>query len=286
MAIQTRSGKVQPNNKLPPKQHHRPAIEVVMSEGDKLLMKLCIKLLKESSPRGLTIKEMAQSILNDSNMGSDYDKIRSICKSSTVLSTKLNSFYRRCHPDEGVSSQQDKENCPIVRQQCPDVPNRLLYKYSGETEMVRPVINGPLSPPQTEHDPIPDTQEQQEDKGAMMPRLPSPSPPPAHYKLRKVIKKTPHAYTPPQRRKSRTNDLATNESTTNGTVTISSIKSEFSEVISTTINSADFANPYYDTNPTILPIIPPTSTSWILDDLDDVKSPELVSLDDLDQLLA
>lgn len=223
----------------------------VTISNDEELINSCIELLKEYHPSGLTIKQMAEKLLTNKN---------ALCRSSTVLSTKLNSYYRRCD-----------DNCPIIRLQCPDVPNRLMYKYNDGKSR-------PLSPPPTENDPKEDLPKAKPVADYIQRPISPPSPPganssssnstPTHnYSLRKVIKKTPHAFTPPARRASTTSTASKNNKATAALAELR--KNE--------------TNPYYDL---IYPNIDVNAWSWINDEkLENINSPENVSIDDLDELL-
>lgn len=230
----------------------------VTISNDEELINSCIELLKEYHPSGLTIKQMAEKLLTNRN---------ALCRSSTVLSTKLNSYYRRCD-----------ENCPIIRLQCPDVPNRLMYKYNDGKSR-------PLSPPPTENDPKDDLPKAKAVADYIQRPISPPSPPgannnsssssnstPTHnYSLRKVIKKTPHAFTPPTRRSSTTSTASKNNNNNNKTAAaLADLRK-------------NETNPYYDL---IYPNIDVNSWSWINDEtLENINSPENVSIDDLDDLL-
>ncbi|KAA8902533.1 hypothetical protein TRICI_005894 [Trichomonascus ciferrii] len=239
----------------------------VTISNDEELINSCIELLKEYHPSGLTIKQMAEKLLTNKN---------ALCRSSTVLSTKLNSYYRRCD-----------ESCPIIRLQCPDVPNRLMYKYNDGKSR-------PLSPPPTENDPKDDLPSKNNKSVADYIQRPisPPSPPgsttggsqsssssssgytPTHnYSLRKVIKKTPHAFTPPTRRSSTAAaSTASKNNNANNKATAALAELRKNET-----------NPYYDL---IYPNIDVNSWSWINDEtLENINSPENVSIDDLDELL-
>lgn len=251
----------------------------VTISNDEELINSCIELLKEHHPNGLTIKQMAQKLMIHKS---------TLCRSSTVLSTKLNSYYRRCD-----------ENCPIIRLQCPDVPNRLMYKYNDGKSMIKK--SQPLSPPPTENDPKEDIIK---DKlvGEYIERPISPPSPPSNtanntpttttttaagpkhnYSLRKVIKKTPHAFTPPSSSRKNSNAAATKGNSNKLDSAIedfnkrSSSKNEITPAPATN-------NPYYDMiNPSVNLV---DSWAWINDEkMENIKSPENITLDDLDELL-
>ncbi|CAN6614417.1 hypothetical protein TRVA0_005S04060 [Trichomonascus vanleenenianus] len=225
---------------------------------DDELMQLCIQLLKDNYPRGLTIKEMSAKLYLP-------DPIKQLCKSSTVLSTKLNSFYRRCHPD-AINSNPKK--CPITRLTCPDTPNRLMYRYVKEEEEENSPER-PISPP-------PEEQIEQklcEDKEAAA------TTPPPHkpYQLRKVIKKTPHAFIPPSRRNSSNHQAKKAQALDELKAKEDRRRLEEQQRLEEQARE----NPYYDKSFTLSV---GDAEEWLQDEVDQ-QSPEALSVQELDLLL-
>lgn len=100
-----------------------------------LLVSLCIKVLKNSSPKGMTTKELAAAL--------DYEQTEGFNGiSSSILSSKLNAVFRRMHNDSPRPSQEQLTNLPLTRNPSSDVPRRLVYRYTPpETTTNSDIIN-------------------------------------------------------------------------------------------------------------------------------------------------
>uniref|UniRef100_A0A060T2M1 ARAD1A02552p n=1 Tax=Blastobotrys adeninivorans TaxID=409370 RepID=A0A060T2M1_BLAAD len=242
-----------------------------MISSDEELMGVCVQLLKDHYPKGLTIKQMAQ-LLEEENQPA-----MAFCRSSTILSTKLNSWYRRF-----------TSSCPIARIQSPDTPNRLLYKY---------VVDLPTpehsDDDEKERDKLDSKQVSvDDDESARSERRGSESDDALDgkngagdlvkgYNLRRVIKKTPKAFTPPPRRKSSHTDTPNNDHKNHNNNDLK---------VAQVLADREF-NPYFD--PIHNDFFQKAAgsavafTSWWIDDeeLDHISNPEDMTLDDLDAYL-
>lgn len=92
-------------------------------EQTALLVKLCVKVLKNAAPRGMTTKELAAALEYEQTKG--FNGI-----SSSILSSKLNAVFRRVHSDSPRPSQKQLANLPLTRNPSTDVPRRLVYRYT------------------------------------------------------------------------------------------------------------------------------------------------------------
>lgn len=275
--------------------------------GDRLLLKLCVETLKDVYPKGVTIKELANI------MTQRHKELIYLFKCSTILSTKLNAFYRRCHPDD---PRQAKDSmmalCPILRIQSDEAPRRLLYKYASIEDLIAQK-NSKLVGRRTARvvSPPPDDSSNNvssDEEGTSEPLITTrsrpinqPTPPaedndvkPSPYQLRKVIKRTPHAYSPMIRRKS-----SSHSSPPSPGPRPTSVPADVASKPSATqpgLPKDLGANPYYDNN---APLFPQeggyldyqshdslSTTSWIWADgmSLDLRSPESISLDDLNDM--
>lgn len=276
--------------------------------GDKLLLELCVETLKDVHPKGVTIKELANIM-----MQRHKDHIY-LFKCSTILSTKLNAFYRRCHPDDPRHAKHSMMAlCPISRVQSEEPPRRLLYRYTSVEELIAQK-NAKLAKsfskaPGLDAKVIIKSSSDSEDEFENDKRLRRPInrlTPPAEgddndvksspYQLRRFIKRTPHAYSPVSRRKSRHSSPSLT-SPPPQTVKSSSTTS-CSELDKDSFPTDIGKNPYYDSGVPLyafssmdshnaLPSKDDVSTcSWMWPDMmtEDVKSPESISLDDLNAL--
>lgn len=190
---------------------HQPAQQKQHTEdNNKAIIDYSIAVLKEKYPSSLTIKELNTQLLAKYK----HTKIQTLLKTSTILSTKLNAFYRKCQAlsTEVMTAGELPERfrvCPIVRDATPD-GKRLVYKYTFSLDDVPkeelqalpsiPIMSprsSPASPRPIEDDDdnaeINNTDEFKSDlaKPDMVMRHSPESP----YHLRRVIKKTPHAFT-------------------------------------------------------------------------------------------
>lgn len=92
-------------------------------EQTALLVKLCVKVLRNAAPRGMTTKELAAALDHEQTKG--FNGI-----SSSILSSKLNAVFRRVHSDSPRPSQKQLASLPLTRNPSTDVPRRLVYRYT------------------------------------------------------------------------------------------------------------------------------------------------------------
>jgi hypothetical protein len=268
--------------------------------GDKLLLQLCVETLKDVHPKGATIKELANIM-----MQRHKDHIY-LFKCSTILSTKLNAFYRRCHPDDPRHAKDSMMAlCPISRVQSEEPPRRLLYRYTSIEELIAqknarlvgiPAVKRAVDAKvviKTSSDSEEEDFDQDDRLRRPINRLTPPAEDdddqqdakPSPYQLRRFIKRTPHAFNPVARRKSQQQSLQ-----------VLSPPPSLPE--STSSSPTDLGkNPYYDNTVSLFsvadvgyfdyPSQDNNSTSlWMWDDTmtEDIKSPESITLDDLNNL--
>lgn len=253
------------------------------SPTDQFIIQSSLKVLKQKYPLGLTIKE-----LNEALIEAHHAEIQTVLKSSTILSTKLNAFYRKCQNLPDTSSDDDDSNnddqsdskpmptrfkiCPMIRQTAGDNSKRLVYKYCEtfsdippeELQQALPSIpimspKSPLSPPHSD-----DSDVDESLVSRLTERLPhsdsSPSASTSPYHLRRVIKKTVHAFVPPaiKRRSSSSASAASKRPRTisnNGLTTIPSTPTKKTDFLSKGVNL------YYDFAESPLGIVTSTSSS-------------------------
>lgn len=199
--------------------------ELYQSPADQFIISSSLEILKNAHPSGLTIKE-----LNESLISTHKQDIQGILKSSTILSTKLNAFYRKCQnlPSDYQLSQDSLPHrfkiCPLIRQNAADNSKRLVYKYckslddipQEELAMSLPSIpimspKSPLSPPRSDDADLDENENETlasrlsdrlspESPSSTTTTTPAPAtttPYTSPYHLRRVIKKTAHAFVPP-----------------------------------------------------------------------------------------
>jgi hypothetical protein len=174
-------------------QHQQAQQKHQAEDINKTIIDYSIAVLKQEYPKSLTIKELNTALL------AKYKRAKILLKTSTILSTKLNAFYRKCQtlPTQVTSEGELPERfrvCPIVRDATPD-GKRLVYKYTVSLQDVPerelqalpsiPIMS-PKSSPEDDEDEHSSTDEKSDDAR---------SSPDSPYHLRRVIKKTPHAFT-------------------------------------------------------------------------------------------
>ncbi|KAF5094859.1 hypothetical protein D0Z00_003359 [Geotrichum galactomycetum] len=160
-------------------------------DTNKTIIDYSIAVLKQEYPNSLTIKELNTALL------AKYKRAKILLKTSTILSTKLNAFYRKCQtlPTQVTSEGELPERfrvCPIVRDATPD-GKRLVYKYTVSLQDVperelQALPSIPIMSPKS-------SPEDDEDEHSSTDENDARSSPDSPYQLRRVIKKTPHAFT-------------------------------------------------------------------------------------------
>lgn len=294
--------------------------QLYQSPSDHFIISSSLQILKDAHPKGLTIKE-----LNEELLAAHKKDIQSLLKSSTILSTKLNAFYRKCqnlppdfqdnNSDNNIIQNANPELpmrfrvCPMVRQHAPDNSKRLVYKYTNTVQDIPhqeldtttlpniPIMSpkSPLSPLRSEEDSSDEATPVPRDR--LSPESSSASSSPYH--LRRVIKKTAHAFVPPsiKRRSS-----SSTSSSAKRPRTLSSSPSKQS-LVAPDYEELGGVNPYYDFPASPLVSTQPNTTStthqpepclvappalsdevdWF-SNTDDLVSPQLFSVDDLDSM--
>lgn len=110
---------------------------VTPADQNAILVQLCVKVLKNIAPNGMTTKELAAELDKEVDQPG-FDGI-----SSSILSSKLNAVFRRVHNDSPNPTQDQLAELPLTRAQSADVPRRLVYKY---TPPVKGVTAGSVTP--------------------------------------------------------------------------------------------------------------------------------------------
>lgn len=100
-------------------------------DNSALLVQLCVKVLKRTSPEGMTTKELAAEL--DKEVAPGFDGI-----SSSILSSKLNAVFRRSHNDSHNPSNEQLSELPLTRSQSSEIPRRLVYRYSPPVSTTQP----------------------------------------------------------------------------------------------------------------------------------------------------
>lgn len=270
---------------------HQPAQQKQHTEdNNKAIIDYSIAVLKEKYPSSLTIKELNTLLLAKYK----HTKIQTLLKTSTILSTKLNAFYRKCQalPTEVMTAGELPERfraCPIVRDATPD-GKRLVYKYTFSLDDVPkeelqalpsiPIMSprsSPASPRQIEDD---DNNAENNSTDEFKSDLVKPDvvmrhSPESPYHLRRVIKKTPHAFTTQSAKRRLSSD--------NGTNNASSIQAKKPRTaLSLPLNET---NLYYEpAMGVVAPRLEADSADWFssVDEFD--MTNEQISMEDLDSM--
>lgn len=253
-------------------QHQQSQQKHQSEDTNKTIIDYSIAVLKEEYPNSLTIKELNTALL------AKYKRAKILLKTSTILSTKLNAFYRKCQtlPTQVTSEDELPERfrvCPIVRDATPD-GKRLVYKYTFSLKDVPerelqalpsiPIMS-PKSSPEDDEDEHSSTDEKSDD---------SRSSPESPYHLRPVIKKTPHAFTtqPAKRR------LSAESSSSS-----SAKKPRVASVLPTSETNL-YYGPAVGAAVAVSPLLAPERADWFssVDEFD--LTNELISMEDLDAM--
>lgn len=111
-----------------PSSHERPS-EAELAEKaaqDQRLAEACVELLRSRHPTGLSTREISEQLPS---------QLQPFFKTSSILSTKLNSFFRRFYDAEGVPLMYNSPVlCPLTRYVSELPPKRLVYRFVGEDE--------------------------------------------------------------------------------------------------------------------------------------------------------
>lgn len=295
--------------------------ELYQSPADNLIISSSIDILKEAYPTGLTIKELHEALL-----AAHKKDIQPILKSSTILSTKLNAFYRKCQnlpataaaPATATDSDDNLpprfKVCPIVRQNATDNSKRLVYKYCKSLDDVPaedlanplpsiPIMSpkSPLSPTHSDDADVDDSLVSRLNERLSPPESSSP------YHLRRVIKKTAHAFVPPSiKRRSSSSSSASAVPTKRPRTLSHGVTSSSSKPSPVALDYQELGgvNPYYDFPD--MPVLPnpaprspeaaaeetqtlpkpdpaPEQLDWF-NNVDEFAPPELLTMDDLDSM--
>lgn len=226
---------------------------------DDMLLNTIVAILRNVYPRELSAKEIYTEL-----EAAGEKEVLENCKSAVILSTKLNSYWRRYHL---FSSDADRATilnqlgkCPISRSNTVSSDNRkrLAFKWLSEddrqircdkeieardgTTTVLKVEQpaGSVTPPYYHNEePDTDTLETTGDNDAPAHTVKTHSPPPSPpYQLRKTIKRTPNAFVGAvSRQKSGTPESS-------GVPAINPSKVKKSSKYKQTVPPG--ANPYYD----------------------------------------
>lgn len=94
-------------------------------DPNRVLIRLCSDVLRECHPRGMTTRELAAAL---DDIGPGTPGFKSI--SSSVLSSKLNAFFRRYHSDSPEPSSAQLVELPLTRAVSTDQPKRLVYTWT------------------------------------------------------------------------------------------------------------------------------------------------------------
>lgn len=125
------------------------------ADPNRVLISLCSEVLRDSHPRGMTTRDLAAAL---DRIGPGTPGFKSI--SSSVLSSKLNAFFRRYHSDSPNPTSSQLAELPLTREVSTDQPKRLVYTWtppqdedqgqsstpSSDAEAETPEVETPLTP--------------------------------------------------------------------------------------------------------------------------------------------
>lgn len=285
--------------------------DLYQSPADSFIMSSSIDILKEAYPTGLTIKEIHMALL-----AAHKKDIQSILKSSTILSTKLNAFYRKCQNLPATPATTDDslpprfKVCPIVRQTASDNSKRLVYKYCKSLDdvptedLANPLPSIPIMSPKSPLSPTHSDDADVDDSlvTRLNDRLSPESTSPYH--LRRVIKKTAHAFVPPSiKRRSSSSSSASAVPAKRPRTLSHGVTSSKPSPVALDYQELGGVNPYYDFPD--MPVLPnpaprsqetaqepqtlpkpdpaPEQLDWF-SNVDEFAPPELFTMDDLDSM--
>lgn len=281
-----------------------PPHDSQLQSPDDMLLDAIIAVLQTAHPAELSTKQIYDGLLKDSPDAAEN------CKTALILSTKLNSYWRRYHMPP-VNAKVDEssilrciDRCPLARSSVSvDGRKKLVFKFlspddrkdlcakrldamSQPSPMSHQSVPGSVTPPYHINDKEPenvfnnndnnnDQKEPSPSHSVAIGNSPPPSPP---YQLRKVIKRTPNAFVgPTSKRKSSPPATSGLGVVKDSSSTTSSSRSKFKQSV------PPGANLYYDHQSfsSLFTLAPDDLTSS--NDYD-VSIPEDMQLDDLDTM--